>query len=144
MPMRLVHEVLVKASRLGGCLRKEDELKDQGKHFCQYHGGAAGHAIQECPDFLELVQKMMNEGELEFYGKIEEQNVSVLLKEEAPKPFVIYYRGGGQQATKDAPHVPTPRLVVKVPTPFRYTNDKAMPWNYSSQAIIQEPQATVE
>ena len=65
---------------------------------------------------------MMNEGKLEFCGKIEEQNMSVLLKEEALKPFVIYYRGGGQQATKDAPHVPTPRLVMKVPTLFRYTN----------------------
>ena len=72
----------MKAGRLGGCLRKEDEIKDQGKHFCQYHGSATGHAIQECPNFLELVQKMMNEGELEFCGKIEEQNVSVLLKEE--------------------------------------------------------------
>ena len=127
MPMRLVHEVLVKAGRLGVCLRKKDELKDQGKRFCQYHGSTTGHSIQECPDFLELVQKMMNEGELEFCGKIEEQNVSVLLKEEAPKPFVIYYRGGGQQAAKDAPHVPTPRLVVKVPAPFRYTNDKVVP-----------------
>ena len=132
MPMSLVHEVLVKAGRLGGCLKKEDEVKDQRKHFCQYHGSAMGHAIQECLDFLELVQKMMNEGELEFCGKIEEQNMSVLLKEEAQKPFVIYYRGGGQQTTKDALHVPTPRLVVKVPAPFRYTNDKAVPWNYSS------------
>ena len=70
--------------------------------------------------------------------------MSVLLKEEAPKPFVIYYRGGGQQATKDAPQCPTPRLVVKVPAPFRYTNDKAVPWNYSSQAVLQEPQAAVE
>ena len=61
MPMRLVHKVLVKAGRLGGCLKKEDEVKDQGKHFCQYHGSATGHAIQECLDFLELVQKMMNE-----------------------------------------------------------------------------------
>ena len=72
MPMSLVHEVLVKAGRLGGCLKKEDEVKDQEKHFCQYHRSATGHAIQECPDFLELVQKMMNEGELEFYGKIKE------------------------------------------------------------------------
>ena len=87
---------------------------------------------------------MMNDGELEFYGKIKEQNVNVLLKEEAPKPFVIYYRGGGQQTTKDAPHVPTPRLVVKVLAPFRYTNDKAVPWNYSSQAVMQEPKAAVE
>ena len=62
----------------------------------------------------------MNEGELEFCGKVEEQNVSVLLKEEAPKPLTIYYRGGGQQATKEAPRVPTPRLVMKVPTLFFY------------------------
>ena len=67
-----------------------------------------------------------------------------MLKEEAPKPFVIYYRGGGQQATKDAPHVPTPKLVVKVPAPFCYINDKAVPWNYSSQAVMQDPQAAVE
>ena len=103
-----------------------------------------GHVIQECPDFLKLIQEMMNEGELEFCGKMEEQNVSVLLKEEAPKPLIIYYRGGGQQATKKAPRVPTPRLVVKVPAPFGYTSDKAMPWNYSSQAVMQEPQAAVE
>ena len=81
---------------------------------------------------------------MEFCGKVEEQNVSVLLKEEAPKPLTIFYRGGGQQATKETPHLPTSRLVVKVPTLFRYTNDKAVPWNYSSQAVIQEPQATAE
>ena len=34
MPIRLVHEVLVKAGLLESCLRKEDEVKDQGKHFC--------------------------------------------------------------------------------------------------------------
>ena len=96
MHMRLVHEVLVKAGRLGVCLRKEDEAKDQEKYFCQYHGSATSHAIHECPNFLELVQEMMNEGELKFFGKIKEQNVNVLLKEEASKPFVIYYRGGGQ------------------------------------------------
>ena len=69
---------------------------------------------------------MMNERELEFCGKMEEQNVSVLLKKEAPKPLTIYYRGGGQQTMKEAPRVPTPRLVVKVPAPFCYTNDKAV------------------
>ena len=96
MPMKLVHEVLVRAGRLKVCQRKEDEAKGQEKCCCQYHGSVTGHAIQECPDFLKLIQEMMNEGELEFCEKIEEQNVSVLLKEEAPKPFIIYYRGGGQ------------------------------------------------
>ena len=86
----------------------------------------------------------MNEGELEFCGKVEEQNVNVLLKEEAPKPLTIYYRRGGQQATKEAPRLPIPRLVVKVPAPFFYTSDKAVPWNYSSQAVMQEPHAAVE
>ena len=75
---------------------------------------------------------------MKFCGKMEEQNVSVLL-EEAPKPLTIFYRGGGQQATKEAPRLPTPRLVVKVPTPFRNTSDKVVPWNYMSQAVIQEP-----
>ena len=72
MPMRLVHEGLVKAGQLRGCLTKEDEAKDQGKYFCQYYESATGHAIQECPNFLKLIQEMMNEGELEFCGKIEE------------------------------------------------------------------------
>ena len=80
---------------------------------------------------------------MEFCGKIEEQNMSVLLKE-VPKPVIIFYRGRGQQATKEAPHVPTPRLVVKVPILFRYTSDKAVPWNYTSQAVVQESQAVVE
>ena len=87
---------------------------------------------------------MMNEGELEFCGKIKERNMSILLKEEAPKSLTIYYRGGGQQAMKEVPRPPAPRLVVKVSAPFRYTSDKAVPWNYSSQAIMQELQASVE
>ena len=72
MPMKLVHEVLVKAGRLEGCQRKKEEAKDQEKCFCQYHGSATGHAIQECPDFLELIQEMMDGGELEFCGKMKE------------------------------------------------------------------------
>ena len=33
---------------------------------------------------------------------------------------------------------------MKVPAPFRYTNDKVVPWNYTSQAVVQEPQAIAE
>ena len=65
MSMKLVHEVLVKASKLEGYQRKEEETKDQEKYFCQYHGSTTDHSIQECPDFLELIQEMMNEGEIE-------------------------------------------------------------------------------
>ena len=84
------------------------------------------HFIQGCPEFLTIVQEMMNEGEMEFCGGMEEQNVSVFLKE-VPKPLTVFYREGVQQATKETPHVPTLKLVVKVPTPFCHVNDKAVP-----------------
>ena len=73
-----------------GHQRKEEKTKDQEKCFCQYHGSTTDHSIQECPDFFKLIQEMMNEGELEFCGKVEEQNVSVVLKEEVPKPLTIF------------------------------------------------------
>ena len=51
---------------------------------------------------------------------------------------------GGQQAAKETPHVPTPKLVVKVPAPFCYASDKAVPWNYTSQTVTPKPQAAAE
>ena len=45
---------------------------------------------------------------------------------------------------KEAPRVRTPRLVMKVLAPFCYTSDKAVPWNYASQAVMQEPQIDAE
>ena len=45
---------------------------------------------------------------------------------------------------KEAPRPPVPRLVVKVPIPFRYTSDKTVPWNYSSQAVMQELRVAAE
>ena len=126
----------LRRGRLKGGQEKEEKEMNQEKFFCQYHRKTMDHSIQECPEFLRLVQEKINEGEIEFDGQMEEQNVSVLLKE-VPKPVTIFYRGG-QQAIKATPHVPTPRLVVMVPAPFRYTSDKAVPWNYTSQAIVQE------
>ena len=131
IPMRLVYETLVKAGRLKDGQGKEEEEMDQEKCYYRYYGKTANHSIQECPQFLKMIQEMINEGEIEFYGKMQEQNVSVLLKE-VPKPLNVFYRGGGQQATKETPQVPTPKLVVKVPAPFHYTSDKAVPWNYPS------------
>ena len=90
-----------------------------------------------------MIQEVMNGGQIEFCEKMQEQNVSVLLIE-VPKPLTVFYREGGQQATKETPQVPTPKLVVKVPTPFRYANDKAVPWNYTSRTVTLEPQTVVE
>ena len=82
---------------------------------------------------------MMNEGEMEFCGKMEEQKYECFARGSS-KTVNHFLSRGGQQATKEAPRLPTPRLVVKVPAPFCYSSDKAVPWNYTSQAVIQEPQ----
>ena len=114
MPMRLVYEALVKVDHLKDRQGKEKEEMDQEKCYCRYHGEMADHSIQECPQFFKMIQEMINRGEIEFCGKMKEQDVNILLKE-VPKPLTVFYRGGGQQATTDTPHVPTPKLVVKVP-----------------------------
>ena len=90
-----------------------------------------------------MIQEMINGGEIGFCGKMQEQDVSVLLKK-VSKPLTVFYREGGQQATMGTPQVPTPKLVVKVPVPFRYVSDKAVPWNYTSQTVTPEPQAIAE
>ena len=36
---------------------------------------------------------------------------------------------------------PHPQSCEKVPAPFRYTSDKAVPWNYTNHVVLQEPQA---
>ena len=94
MPVRLLYKALVKAGRLKDGQGKEEEEINREKHFCQYHGRTMDHFIQGCPEFLTIVQEMMNEGEIEFYERMEEQNMSVLLKE-VPKPLTVFYRGGG-------------------------------------------------
>ena len=94
MPMRLVHEALVKAGCLKGKQGKEVEEMDQEKCYCRYHGETSGHSIQECPKFLKMLQEMMDGGKIKFCGKIKEQSMSVLL-EEVRKPLTVFYRGGG-------------------------------------------------
>ena len=82
----------------------------------------------------------MDEGRIEFCKKVKGQVVNVL-QEETPKPVIIHYRGRGQQAPTKTPIHPISRVVIKVPTPFRYTSDKAVPWKYTNQVVSQESQA---
>ena len=53
-----------------------------------------GHSIQDCQDFLDLVQELMDEGRIEFYKEVKGQAVNVL-QGETPKPVIIHYQGGG-------------------------------------------------
>ena len=126
MPMGTVYEVLFKAKMSDEEQERKKENKDGEEQYYQYHQRPMGHSIQDCQDFLDLVQGLIDEGRIEFYKEVKEQAVNVL-RGETPKPVIIYYRGGGQQALVKTPIHPIPRVVIKVPTPFRYTSDKAVP-----------------
>ena len=102
---------------LGEEQERKKENKDREKQYCLYHKRSVGHSIQDCQEFLGLVQEMMNEGKIEFCKKVEGQAMNVLQKE-TPKLVIIYYRGGDQQTLAKAPVYPIPKVVIKVPTPF--------------------------
>ena len=116
MPMKTVYEALFKAKILDEKQEKK-ESEDREGQYCQYHQKLVGHPIQDCQDFLDLVQGLMDEGRIEFYKEVKGQAVNVL-QEETPKPVIIHYRGEGQQAPTKAPIYPIPRVVIKVSTPF--------------------------
>ena len=126
MPMGTVYEVLLKTGMLEEEQEKEEEKEDRERQHYLYHKRLVGHPIQDCQEFLGLVQEMMNEGKIEFCKKIERQAVNALQKE-TPKPIIIYYRGGGQQASAKAPIHPIPKVVIKIPSLFHYASDKAIP-----------------
>ena len=91
-----------------------------------YHKRSVGHSIQDCQHFLELVQEMMDEGVMKFCKETNKGQVVNVLQRETPKLVTIFYRGGGQQAPTKIPIYSVPRVVIKVPTPFWYTSDKAV------------------
>ena len=71
MPMETVHEALFKAGMIGEEQKKKKEKKDQERQYYQYHKRSVGHSIQDCQDFLDLIQEMMDEGKIEFCKKTE-------------------------------------------------------------------------
>ena len=61
MLMGIVYETLLKAEMLNGEQEKKEEIEDRRGQHCQYHERTVGHFIQDCQDFLKLVQEMIDE-----------------------------------------------------------------------------------
>ena len=88
--METVYKALLKAGMLEEEQEKKEESEDEKGQYYQYHKRPVGHSIQDCQDFLDLVQEMMDKGRIDFYKDIEGQAVSVL-QGETSKPIIIYY-----------------------------------------------------
>ncbi|KAK8661750.1 hypothetical protein V6N13_091345 [Hibiscus sabdariffa] len=89
--------------------------------FCEYHQ-SEGHKIQECQEFRQLVQAIMDSKELEFFTK-------------SCDPMV-------EDVCIEAAATTTSGIVIKAPAPFPYKDSKQVPWKYECE--ISEPQKAEE
>ncbi|XP_016667508.2 uncharacterized protein [Gossypium hirsutum] len=75
---------------------------------CMYHAGNQGHSTENCLAFKRRVQGFP-------YS--------------ADQPLVIYY---------DAKEQVKPKIIIEVPSPFPYKDNKAVTWKYDVNIIIPE------
>ena len=60
MSIVMVYEALLKEEMLEEEKEKKKEKENQEREHCLYHKRSVGHSIQDCQEFLELVQEKMN------------------------------------------------------------------------------------
>ena len=64
MPMETMYQALFKAGMLDEEQEKKEENENGEGQYYQYHKRPVGHSIQDCQDFLGLVQELMDEGRI--------------------------------------------------------------------------------
>ena len=145
-PMRVIFEKLLHAgflqSRERGAIKRE-----LNSGYCSYHAEVRGHDIQECSEFWEVVQNLMDKKKIEFSDS-KNPSINVITgttysgtpSSTGPRPITIFQ--DNEVARTGLPKVPIPVLVVEVPKPFPYESQKAIPWdyycNYTHQTTVND------
>ncbi|XP_016684204.1 uncharacterized protein [Gossypium hirsutum] len=141
-PLRKVWEMMVEKGLL--CLSnriiKEKSRKDQ----CLYDfHGVEGHDIQSCKEFRKLLQDMMDNNEVKVFDRIEgaeegeicaSDNQSMAFPYSVDRPLVIYYEAKREEVSQEV----KPSLIIEVPAPFSYKDNKAVPWKYDVNIVVPE------
>jgi len=112
------------------CQFKMIEGEVFGEEMCGFHSEVEHH-IEECDEFKQLLQGLIDSNLVQICHLQVENNVLETQSKESPKvtplkPLVIHF-------SKNIffPTSPTPKpITLKIPTPFPYKSDKAIPWNY--------------
>ena len=95
-----------------------------------------GHVIQECIEFRNIVQDLMDRKEIEFLES-NDSSINVITgitysetpSSTGPRPIMIFH--DNEVAKDEMPMVSTSILVIEVPRPFLYESQKVMPWDYN-------------
>ncbi|KAA3465816.1 hypothetical protein EPI10_000955 [Gossypium australe] len=136
-PLRKVWKIMTEKGLLGRSFKDESM---EGQNFCVFHS-IEGHHIQSCEKFKELIQGMMNNKEVEICNKKEQLDEKDVCAAEGQssdppysvdRPLVIYYEAKKEEVK--------PRMIIKMPSPFPYKNNKTVPWKYD--VSITMPEAT--
>ena len=106
------------------------------KGYCQYHAEIRENVIQECIEFRDIVQDLMDRKEIEF-SKSNDPSIDVItgttylgtLSSTGPRLITIFH--DNEAARDEIPKVLTPILVIEVPRPFPYESQKTVPWDYN-------------
>ncbi|XP_052485179.1 uncharacterized protein LOC105797583 [Gossypium raimondii] len=141
-PLRKVWEMMIENGLLCPPSRilKEESKKDQS--FCDFHG-IEGHDIQSCKEFRKLLQDMMDNKEIKVLDSVERaeegeicasDNQSTVLPYSVDRPLVIYYEAKKEEVSREV----KPSLIIEVPVPFSYKDNKAVPWKYDVNIVVPE------
>ena len=89
---------------------------------CYCQKVCSAHTIRECEMFEKLLQRMVDQKEIEFSGKIMEESINVIT-------LTIFFEDDSISMTDITMDPPKP--TIKVPSLFSYTDNKMVPWNYN-------------
>ena len=99
---------------------------------CLMHPGTL-HDVETYPIVEELLQGMMNKGQIEVYSAKKGEGDICMHSDDKnpckPKPLVIHFT---RDVTTQRPQGFHP-FTVKTPVPFPYRSDKVVPWKYAAQ-----------
>ncbi|XP_017428581.2 uncharacterized protein LOC108336620 [Vigna angularis] len=101
---------------------------------CALHPDA-GHSIEECVELEDILQDLLDRSLMQVCREDEREEVFAQTGGESnitlPEPLVIRFT-----RTTPAPMTEEkPSVVICVPSPFPYKNEKAVPWRYGAFAL---------
>ncbi|XP_073224460.1 uncharacterized protein [Cicer arietinum] len=127
-PMGLIFSELCKF----GLIQGNADVKAR----CNFHLNE-DHSIEECNEFKKELQKLINIGTIQI-GRWEKDDGMIATQSEEklgitiPKPLVIHFT---KEESMNAPG-DLRTLIVQIPSPFAYKDNKAVPWNYNVEVHL--------
>ncbi|XP_038999865.1 uncharacterized protein LOC120125518 [Hibiscus syriacus] len=133
-PLKWVYEQMIMRGLLSP---KKGSVGQKSKIHCEYHCDD-GHQIQDCHEFKNIIQKLMDGKEMQFFEEeltknegdvhASEDNSEKIDTKMKKQIFVIskpsYEVNKGKSVSK---------VVIKTPVPFAYKDNRSVPWSYTCQ-----------